>query len=591
MTLTTTYPLTLSLSPVDANQNGILYVPNADGDSVAAENYFTLTIANNGSAPISLKGGEPVPDGQTTGAASLFVIYLPESIGADVLSSIRLNSPANWKLKTFTDDGNYLVICPGSDLALPAGGVISLTLAGFLAAPRQIPQKLTVNVLNADASAVGTGEYDFNIFIQQVPKKGNKDLSIESRTIDGNVVFITSGDNTANNENTIDFYILNSGRSLTAIPAKANQTYIRISFDTGNGMGDIAEAADLDGIAVSIQRAYENNFTLSFERIGQIPTWKFTSATDVFLNGGSNDRIEFDIQKLITHLPPGIAKCYIEYYNIPGYNDGYSDFTLTKEYPQAIITGFFASSYAIIGGTEIILQWETEGASYCTLEASTGSLLDENNQTIPAFQSFSAFESGVKIIPVPPAVIPASGGIVFSISLHAFSLDGRSNSKELGIQILPPTCNLSASNLNPVPPGTPITLNWTSQNARTVTIDQGIGNVKDSGEITVSPKNTTRYTLTATGLRTVSSSVVVTVDVLVINSFKPNAYVVGVGEPVTINWDTAFATSVTLNGAKVAATGSTDFSLNNFQTFTLVCQGKDGTSLTQSFDVEVTGAM
>ncbi|EQA44961.1 hypothetical protein LEP1GSC050_4212 [Leptospira broomii serovar Hurstbridge str. 5399] len=591
MTITATNRLALSISPVDSNQNGILYVPNADGESVSSENYFTLTITNNGSAPISLKGGEPVPDGQTSGAASLLVIYLPESIGADSLSSIRLNSPANWKLKSFTDDGNYLVICPASDLTLPAEGIISLTLIGFVAAPRQIPQKLAINVLNVDASAIGTGEYDFNIFIQQVPKKGNKDLSIESRTIDGNIVFITPGGNTPNSENTVNFYILNSGRSLNAIPAKANQTYIRISFDTGKGMGDIAEAADLEGITVNIQRAYENGFTLNFERIGQIPTWKFTAATDVFLNGGSNDRIEFNIQKLITHLSPGIAKCYIEYYNIPGYNDGYSDFTLTKEYPEAIITGFFASSYAIVGGTEIGLQWETEGASYCTLEAATGSLLDENNQTIPAFQSFPTLESGIKIIPVPPAVIPASGGIVFSISLHAFSLDGRSSSKELGIQILPPGCNLSASNLNPVPPGTSVTLSWTSQNARTLTIDPGIGTVKDSGDIIVSPKNTTRYTLTATGLRTVTSSVVVTVDVLVINYFKPSAYVVGIGEPVTISWDVAFAISVTLNGSKVASSGSTDFPMNNFQTFTLVCQGKDGTSLTQSFDVEVTSAM
>ncbi|EQA38734.1 hypothetical protein LEP1GSC047_2129 [Leptospira inadai serovar Lyme str. 10] len=591
MTITATNRLALSLSPVDSNQNGILYVPNADGESVSAENYFTLTITNNGSAPISLKGGEPVPDGQTSGAASLLVVYLPESIGADSLPSIRLNSPANWKLKSFTDDGNYLVICPASDSTLPAGGVISLTLIGFVAAPRQIPQKLAINVLNVDASAVGTGEYDFDIFIQQVPKKGNKDLSIESRTIDGNIVFITPGGNTANSENSINFYILNSGRSLNAIPAKANQTYIRISFDTGNGMGDIAEAADLEGITVNIQRAYENGFTLNFERIGQIPTWKFTAATDVFLNGGSNDRIEFDIQKLVTHLSPGIAKCYIEYYNIPGYNDGYSDFTLTKEYPEAIITGFFASSYAIVGGTEIVLQWETEGASYCTLEAATGSLLDENNQIIPAFQSFPTLESGIKIIPVPPAVIPASGGIVFSISLHAFSLDGRSSSKELGIQILPPGCNLSASNLNPVPPGTSVTLSWTSQNARTLTIDPGIGTVKDSGDIVVSPKNTTQYTLTATGLRTVTSSVVVTVDVLVINYFRPSAYVVGIGEPVTISWDVAFAISVTLNGSKVANSGSADFPINSYQTFTLVCQGKDGTSLTQSFDVEATGAM
>ncbi|TGK02626.1 serine/threonine protein kinase [Leptospira langatensis] len=589
---TSIHPLSISISPVDTNQNAILYVPNTDGTQVPAKDYFTLKILNNGDHPASLKGGDPVSDSQTSGGPALFIIYLPDSISFESLSSVRLDPASGWKLKSFSDDGVYLAVSPASDTIVPVGGTISISFIGFTSIPRQIPQRLSVNVFNVDISMIGTGEYDFNVFVQQVPKQGNKDLILESRTTDSNIVYVTSDSDPANSENDLNFYLVSSGRSSNAIPAKANQTYLRISFDTGKEMGDVAEATDLEAIILGIVRAYKNNFSSSFERIGKIPSWKFTAATDIFLNGGSDDRIEFGIEKLVTHLSPGIAKVYIEYYNIPGYNDGYSDFTLTKEYPEAVISGFFSSDYSIIGGNSILLQWETEGTSYCTLEASTGNLLDENGQTIPAFQSFPTFQSGVKVTPVPISPPPASGGIIFSISLHAFSLDGRSSSREIGIQVLPVSCSLSASNLDPVPPGTAVTLSWTSQNARSISLDQGIGDVKQQGQISVSPRNTTRYTLTAIGLQTVTSSVVITVDVLFINYFRPDASVVGIGEPVQISWDIAFAVSVTLNGSPVSASGSMSFSINVYcQTFTLVCQGKNGQSLTQSFDVYGSGAM
>ena len=60
--------------------------------------------------------------------------------------------------------------------------------------------------------------------------------------------------------------------------------------------------------------------------------------------------------------------------------------------------------------------------------------------------------------------------------------------------------------------GDPTTLSWNSTNAASCTIDQGIGNVPLTGSVSISPAQTTRYTITVKGPGgTATASVTVTV--------------------------------------------------------------------------------
>ena len=61
-----------------------------------------------------------------------------------------------------------------------------------------------------------------------------------------------------------------------------------------------------------------------------------------------------------------------------------------------------------------------------------------------------------------------------------------------------PTVSLS-SNAASVENGQCTTLTWSSTNASTVSIDQGVGNVEPSGSKEVCPASSTEYTVTATG--------------------------------------------------------------------------------------------
>ncbi|GEM_PF-3167991 len=65
--------------------------------------------------------------------------------------------------------------------------------------------------------------------------------------------------------------------------------------------------------------------------------------------------------------------------------------------------------------------------------------------------------------------------------------------------IAPTPTVLLNSSASTIKKGEKVTLTWKTDNAETVTIDQGIGSVAQSGSVQVSPEFTTRYTLEAIG--------------------------------------------------------------------------------------------
>ena len=76
-------------------------------------------------------------------------------------------------------------------------------------------------------------------------------------------------------------------------------------------------------------------------------------------------------------------------------------------------------------------------------------------------------------------------------------------------------------------PGENVTLRWSVSGAASVTIDNGLGSVQPAGSIEVSPQKTTRYTLTASGRKGVSTAWV-TVEVVDRRTFMPDLVITGV---------------------------------------------------------------
>ncbi|EQA38631.1 hypothetical protein LEP1GSC047_2128 [Leptospira inadai serovar Lyme str. 10] len=589
--------LNVIFSPTDSQGNSIIYVPNQSGDLVSSGETFQIQLVNTSGQAILLKKGDPVGDQAIPPNSFLLGIFLPEVFTTSDLDAIAVSPQENWKIKCFSDDGIYLMLAPVSDTSIPANGSLTLKLSGFkTSSPRQIPQPLNLNLYNLDASFVGDGIYSTQAEILQVPKQGNKDLILIANAENSPIVYLTPSDAPVNNTNSVSFYLTNRDPNAAQIPATANVSYIRISFDTGQDLGDLTGAADAELANISLIREYQNLFSLSVERIRNIPTWKFTASTDVFLNGGSNDRLEFQLDNLVSHIQPGIANVYLEFFNVPGFNDGYATFSLQKELPAAVISAFFISPSQLAYGDSITLQWQTQGAGYCTLSTNIGSLSDQNGQTIQAYQTFPAMESGLKVTPVLPQLQKYNSPILFSVEISAFTQDGRSNNKQEGVLIEPVACSLASSVTGPIKVGDSVQLSWSSQFAHSLSIDQGIGNVAASGSVNVSPSHDTTYTLTAQGLYgPITSAVTVKVQSVKINLFQANVSSAKIGDPIGFLWDTEFATTLDINGIQLpSGKGSIDLFLSrSTEVFTLTCNGGNGPvsqsiSITATDGVEIT---
>jgi RHS repeat-associated protein len=126
------------------------------------------------------------------------------------------------------------------------------------------------------------------------------------------------------------------------------------------------------------------------------------------------------------------------------------------------------------------------------------------------------------------------------------------------------------------------TLQWTTTFADRITIDQGIGDVAASGSLGVSPKDTTTYTLTATGkggTTTGSATIRVTVRPPTVSlTAIPEAIVQGAS--ATLTWSSTFADTVSIQPGTgtVSANGSVTVSPAQTTTYTITATGRGGTA-------------
>ena len=119
-----------------------------------------------------------------------------------------------------------------------------------------------------------------------------------------------------------------------------------------------------------------------------------------------------------------------------------------------------------------------------------------------ASDNFQVYHSNPSVVPRPPAGCTPTTRAGISGLLCAIAAQGP----------VPPTATFSVAPTS-IASGQSATLSWSTTNATTVAINQGIGTVAASGTRSVSPTATTTYTLTATnaaGSTTATATLTVT---------------------------------------------------------------------------------
>ncbi len=140
-------------------------------------------------------------------------------------------------------------------------------------------------------------------------------------------------------------------------------------------------------------------------------------------------------------------------------------------------------------------------------------------------------------------------------------------------------------------------LSWNTTNATASIINNGVGAVAVDGTTSVSPLETTTYTLSLTGANNQTASCTRTITVIQPNdnaprceSFNASATTITRGNSVTLSWNTTNASAVVINPGvgSVSVDGSTSVSPSETTTYTLTATGANNqtTSCTRTINVE-----
>jgi YVTN family beta-propeller protein len=136
----------------------------------------------------------------------------------------------------------------------------------------------------------------------------------------------------------------------------------------------------------------------------------------------------------------------------------------------------------------------TISASPATIQAGGSSILTWTS----THASAASLDNGIGTVPVNGSV-SVSPTVNTTYKITVTGAGGSANaSVTVSISEPPPTITLTAIP-DTIPPGGSSTLTWTTNNATSATIDQGIGNVQLNGSLSVTPAVETIYTITVTG--------------------------------------------------------------------------------------------
>ena len=197
-----------------------------------------------------------------------------------------------------------------------------------------------------------------------------------------------------------------------------------------------------------------------------------------------------------------------------------------------VIANFKASPSQLILGQTTTLTWTVTGA--------TGIKVDPG--------AIAVTGSSLKVTPQANT----------TYTLTATNLTGSSTATaSVTVAAAPPTIVAFTASPTQIAQGQKSVLSWTVTGATTVSIDSGIG-VVTGNSLIVGPKSTTKYTLTATnagGSRTATATVMVGAPPAIANfTAIPNKLTPG--QSTTLSWTVAGASSLRIDPAPGAVTGS-----------------------------------
>ncbi|HKS27373.1 MAG TPA: hypothetical protein VJS44_06110 [Pyrinomonadaceae bacterium] len=218
--------------------------------------------------------------------------------------------------------------------------------------------------------------------------------------------------------------------------------------------------------------------------------------------------------------------------------------------------------------TKLILRWDTSHADKCSITGDSAELNPSSTD-----DSYSRTWPDTNV-----------GNGVYTLTASSSVLAG-DNSASQTIHTIPVINSFTASTTGPIDWYVPVTFQWDTDYAETVTITPNVGQVQGKGSVVVYSRNNTTYTLTCTGFGpdVTAPSITVQVKSVQVTSFLMFFMYSADGNysGSTLSWTTERATGVSIPELNfVADTFHLDKGSTTSQPFheklTLVCDGPNG---------------
>ncbi len=227
-----------------------------------------------------------------------------------------------------------------------------------------------------------------------------------------------------------------------------------------------------------------------------------------------------------------------------------------------------ATPASVILGNTAELAWTSENADICEITPDIG-LVDLSGRMTVSPQATTTY------------------------TITAIGLGGTATAETVVSVFLPPTVTIDVDP-DTIIEGQTATLTWTSANAENCVIQPGLGSVPLNGTTTVSPNQTTIYTITASGPGgIVTAEVQIEVQPIAgpprIN-FTPSSITISRGQSASLSWTAAIAQKVYIDNGigTVPTTGSISVTPEHTTVYSLTATGVGGSSSAQVF-VHVNG--
>jgi hypothetical protein len=543
-------PRTVLTGPATSGAAGgiELSVANADGQPViflghGQTNTLSLVLTNTSGAALALPGGAPVEESSIGDSPAALYLAMGDLLDAAHFQSLRIDAPG-WSVECFNTPVATWALSPNATVTLAPDESITFTVSNIIVGGDARPAHLTIDYYNL--GSIPDDSVQLPLMVHNAPV-GDRDLQITPEFATGATVYITPQGETPL-FNTLDFDLFNLSPTTPIVPdgtpwgTVAPVFYLFFVYGDEPGYTALCTPTQAGVIEVSPAAQYADTWTVQPFDQGSAPYWALMPRSHEILGAGKAGIASFAIAQIATSLQIGPTLMYLQWANIPGYNDGYTALAITKEVEPPTIIKFGSSKAAVNWGDTFELSWKTSGGTFCFIKELGKSFNPDDSVTLTAD------------VPL----------LFFTLFCGTGSPSNPSQETSITLQVTvnpPRIITFRASNTQ-IAEGDAVTITWAVASVSSCTLMAAGGMVGQgaSGSYTVKVQDIMTFMLICEGTMEVTQSITVEVMPVQIQGFAASWSADPNGIPMfgtsNVNWQVAFASSIVITRLGFGDTGT-----------------------------------